>query len=288
MIYILLVVLTTASFNVMFKLFERFGVNTLQAILFNYVTAVTISVLISPVSYPVSEIVTKGWFYTGMLLGIAYFVSMYLYSLSTVNIGVALTALLTRTSLVIPTVAALFFFNESFTARMGVAIAMIFVALYFIFYTKEKPQNGKGSMWIMVVLPALVFLTCGLNDVLMKSSQFFFIKNDGDNASFITIVYLTSLIFGAGSYFLSRKKRKDKFCPQSIFWGILMGTINIINSLCVLKALSVIPASVAFPVINTGIVVLSTFIGLFFFKERLTTRKIVGIVIALAAIVLLQ
>lgn len=288
MIYILLVVLTTASFNVMFKLFERFGVNTLQAILFNYMTAVTISLLISPVSYTVPEIVSKGWFYTGMLLGIAYFVSMYLYSLSTVNIGVALTALLTRTSLVIPTVAALFFFNESFTPRMGIAIAMIFVALYFIFYTKEKPQNNKGSMWIMVVLPALVFLTCGLNDVLMKSSQFFFIKNESDNASFITIVYLTSLIFGVGSYFLSRKKRKDKLCLSSVFWGILMGTINIINSLCVLKALSVIPASVAFPVINTGIVVFSTFIGLFFFKEKLTSRKIVGIVIALAAIILLQ
>lgn len=288
MIFILLVILTTASFNVMFKLFDRFGINTLQVIVFNYITAVAISLFLSPVSYSFSEIVTKGWFYSGMLLGVSFFVSMYLYSLSTVHIGVALTALLTRTSLVIPTIVAIFLFNETFSVRMAIAIAMIILALYFIFYNKKANITSKGNLWLLIFLPIAVFLTCGVNDVVIKASQFFFIKNETDNASFITTVYSTALVFGTCSYFLSKGKQSKKFSPKAALWGLVMGSFNIINSLCVLKALSLIPASIAFPIINTGIVVLSTCIGLFFFKEQLTTRKIIGIVIALAAIVLLQ
>lgn len=288
MIFILLVILTTVSFNVMFKLFDRYGINALQVIVFNYITAVTISLFLSPVTYTFSEVVSKGWFYTGMLLGVSFFVSMYLYSLSTVHIGVALTALLTRTSLVIPTIAAIFIFNEAFSIRLAIAIAMIIAALYFIFYDKKATVQRKGNLWLLLFLPIAVFLTCGVNDVFIKATQFFFIKNESDNASFITTVYSTALVFATCSYFLSKKNKNKKFSLKAAFWGVVMGSFNIINSLCVLKALSLIPASVAFPVINTGIVVLSTCIGLFFFKERLTTRKIVGIIIAVAAIVLLQ
>lgn len=288
MISILIVILTTVSFNVLFKVFDRFGVNTLQAIIFNYVTAVAISLVLSPLAYTLPEMATKGWFYTGMLLGVSYFVSMYLYSFSTRHLGVALTALLTRTSLILPTLAALFFFNETFTSRIAIAVVLIVVAMYFIFYTKEPEPKMKNNVWLLVFLPLAVFLTCGINDVVIKSSQFFFIKNESDNASFISVVYATALLFGGTSYLLSKKNRSVGFSLKSALWGVLMGTINIVNSLFVLKALREIAASVAFPIINTGIVVLSTFIGLTFYKEKLTKRKIIGIVIALAAIVLLQ
>lgn len=288
MISILIVILTTASFNVMFKIFDRLGVNTLLAIVFNYITALVISLLMSPISFSFSEIVTKGWFYTGVILGVSYFSSLYLYSFSTRHLGVALTALLTRTSLILPTLAALLFFDEKFTPQIAIAVVLIIVAMYFIFYSKESSQKSKSNLWIMLFLPLTVFLICGVNDVVMKSSQFFFIKNEQDNSSFISIVYMTALLFGATSYFLSKKNRVQKVTLKTVLCGVVMGVVNITNSIFVLKALREVAASVAFPIINTGIVVISTFIGVVLFKESLTKRKVIGIVIALAAIVLLQ
>lgn len=289
MIYILLVILTATSFNILFKVFEKYNINTLQAIIANYVTAFIISLFLSPISYSLGEMVTHGWFYTGIALGIMYFVTMCIYSLSTIHIGVALTAMLTRTSLIIPTSVSLLFLDETFSWIDGAAIVMILIALYFIFFTKNEQHKGtRSSLWLTILLPLAVFVGCGCNDVLLKVSQFFYIKNEADNSSFISVVYFMALLFGVGSYFLSAKNRKQRFTMKAILWGTLMGAFNIINSVSILKALKQLPASVIFPIVNIGIVVLATFVGVCFYHEKLTVRKIIGITIALVAILLLK
>lgn len=288
MIYVLLVILTSSMFNILFKIFERLGVNTLQAIMFNYIAATICSWFIIPTALPLSEVVSQGWFYTGIFLGVSYFVSMYFYSISTLHLGMALTSLITRASLVVPATVSLFLFNEAYSWNIGVAIALIIFALYFIFYVKGAVRLEKRNIVIMYLLPVVVFLFCAVNDLTIKISQFFYIRNEVDNASFMLVVYITSLIFSTVYYIVYKSKNKVPFTLKASIGGLLMGVVNVVNSFSILKALTLIPASKVFPIVNIGIVLFSTVIGLWLFKEKLTRRKIIGMIIALVAIALLS
>lgn len=288
MIYVLLVILTSSMFNILFKIFERLGVNTLQAIMFNYIAATICSWFIIPTALPLSEVVSQGWFYTGIFLGVSYFVSMYFYSISTLHLGMALTSLITRASLVVPATVSLFLFNEAYSWNIGVAIALIIFALYFIFYVKGAVRLEKRNIVIMYLLPVVVFLFCAVNDLTIKISQFFYIRNEVDNASFMLVVYITSLIFSTVYYIVYKSKNKVPFTLKASIGGLLMGFVNVVNSFSILKALTLIPASKVFPIVNIGIVLFSTVIGLWLFKEKLTRRKIIGMIIALVAIALLS
>lgn len=289
MIYILIVILTSASINITFKVFQRLGIDSMQAIIFNYVTATTVGLIISPVSYSPSEMISHGWFYVGILLGASFFITMNLYSISTKYIGVALTTLLSRTSLIIPTIVAFFLFDEKLTLQMIIAIIMILLALFFIFYNKNNSQIAKddSKKILIYLLPAIVFLMCGLNDTMIKGAQFVFIKNSADNAAFISTVFFTALVIGIISYIALGRYKTAKFSYKNLLGGVFLGGINLASSMSILAALKTIPASITFPIVNIGIVLISTTVGIFFFKEQLTRKKIIGIVIAIAAIALI-
>lgn len=291
MFFLLIVILTSASINIAFKVFQRLGIDSMQAIIFNYVTATTVGLLISPVSYSPSEMISQGWFYTGIVLGASFFITMNLYSISTKYIGVALTTLLSRTSLVIPTIMAFFLFDEKISFRMIAAIVMIVIALFFIFYTKSTTTGVKkeGNKKILIyLLPLIVFFMCGLNDAMIKGAQFIFIKNSADNAAFISTVFFTALVIGVTSYIAMGRYKTAKFTYKSLLGGIFLGGVNLASSMSILAALKSIPASVTFPIVNVGIVLISTIVGIFFFKEQLTKKKIAGIIIAVVAIALMS
>lgn len=288
MLFVFLVIIASASTNILFKIFQRIGVNPIQAILFNYVVATSLSLAISPITFPFREIFSHGWFYYGIFLGSAFYVSMFLYSVSTRHLGVGVTTLIAQMSLVLPTIASVLLFGEELTVQSIIAIGLILVGLYFILYTKiSKGAERSFSIWLIFVLPSLVFLFSGSTDIALKVAQSNFIHNANDNGCFIATVYVTSLIISISVYLSSNKIKSVKLTPKTVIWGCVMGIFSTLNSMSILKALAVLPASTIFPIVNTGVVVLSVLVGILAFKEHYTTRKIIGIFIALVAILLL-
>lgn len=289
MIYVLIVILTSSSFNIIFKIFEKLGVNTQQAVIINYIVAVAIGLFLSPISYSPAEIVSQGWFYCGLALGISFFVSMMLYARSTSIVGVALTTLLTRTSLVIPTTLAFLLFGEEFTMRTLIAVVLILISLFFIVFSKSAPSTMKKehSKWLLLIMPVMVFMMSGFNDSMIKSAQFYFIRDNMANSTFITVVFATALIYGLADYVITGKYKNNPISYKAVIGGLVIGAINVINSHSILEALKGISASVVFPIVNIGIVLLSSFVGILLFKERLTKGKSIGIVLAIIAIAIL-
>jgi multidrug transporter EmrE-like cation transporter len=63
--------------------------------------------------------------------------------------------------------------------------------------------------------------------------------------------------------------------------------VNFFGAWFFLKSMSIFQASVLFPVINVSVVVLSTFAGMIFFKEKLRAINIIGLTVALIAILMI-
>ena len=104
----------------------------------------------------------------------------------------------------------------------------------------------------------------------------------------LSIVFVIALIIG-GLYLLGRVVvGKESLHLKSILFGIFLGTVNFFGAWFFLKSMGLFQASFLFPVVNVSVVVLSSLIGITFFKESLKRINIIGVVMAIVAIFLIS
>jgi uncharacterized membrane protein len=105
----------------------------------------------------------------------------------------------------------------------------------------------------------------------------------------ITTVFSIAFVLGAIyiSYLVIFKNEKITF--KNIYWGILLGIPNYFSMLFLVKTLSYFPDASAtiFPINNIGIVAVSTLVSVSFFKEKLNSKNIIGLILSLSAIALI-
>lgn len=128
-----------------------------------------------------------------------------------------------------------------------------------------------------------MFFVMGTNDSLMKYAEFHFIGEDF--TLFLSTAFLVSLILG--SVILIVKSKHEKFALKNILTGIILGLLNWYSTYYFLIALDLFDVSIVVPVINVGIVAISSIIGYFLFKEKLSRVNWIGVFIAMIAILLM-
>ncbi|MFH1474176.1 MAG: EamA family transporter [Candidatus Aenigmatarchaeota archaeon] len=106
-----------------------------------------------------------------------------------------------------------------------------------------------------------------------------------DRLLFILIAYSIGSSFAFARYLPNRKVKKEtkKF---SIKIGIIIGMVNFITVFSIMTALSTGPGVVIFPLFSLNLALIVTF-SVIIFKEKINWRRIVGIVLALIAMLLL-
>ena len=83
--------------------------------------------------------------------------------------------------------------------------------------------------------------------------------------------------------------KNEKIAFKNVYWGILLGIPNYFSMLFLVKTLSYFPTASAtiFPINNIGIVAVSTMVSVWFFKEKLNSKNIIGLLLSLTAIALI-
>ena len=107
--------------------------------------------------------------------------------------------------------------------------------------------------------------------------------NEGGYLFFMVLFFMATvsgILILAGKSFKQRKPLQLK----NIFWGIVFGVPNFFSLVFFLKALVNMESSIVFPLVSMGVVVSSSLIGLFLFKEKLSKSNWIGILLSLCAI----
>jgi drug/metabolite transporter (DMT)-like permease len=104
---------------------------------------------------------------------------------------------------------------------------------------------------------------------------------------FLVIVFITAFLIGLTILLASIIKGKVKFSVKNILAGIILGLLNYGSTYYMIMSMATFDSAVVFPVVNVGIVGLSTLIGFFAFKEHLSWVKWLGILLSLTAILLI-
>ena len=104
MIDLALSVLSSTLIFVAFKLFDTYKVQTLYAIITNYVVACLVGLFLYEGKVDVAQLTSTSWYWGPIALGVLFITIFNLMARSTQVSGVSVTSVATKMSLVIPVV----------------------------------------------------------------------------------------------------------------------------------------------------------------------------------------
>ncbi|MGB0918717.1 MAG: EamA/RhaT family transporter, partial [Flavobacteriales bacterium] len=185
MIALALSIAASSVLLVIFKYFDRFKVDTFQAITVNYVVAASLGFLLAPTTYAPAELLAKPWTISAMIIGCLFLSMFYVMAISSQKVGVAISSVANKMSFIIPVVAAVLLYSESLSGLKLVGVLGALVAVGMVTFPKKGVDIDKKYL----VLPLIIFFGSGLLDTIFN-----YVKNNQLGANEIE-VFSASLFF---------------------------------------------------------------------------------------------
>lgn len=280
MVYLVFSVICSVTVGILFKLARRYQINLVQAITWNYLFAIVLSLICFKPDF--SNLTTANISPVYWALGILMPCIFIILGKSVRNAGLARTDIAQRLSLFISLSAAYFLFKENFDRYKEVGIVFGFAAIIFTMYRKSDRVSSKRS-WLYLLL---VFIGFGTVDVLFKMvSQITVIPYTTSLFVIYCIAFVLSMLYLL--YLVWRKKTKLQLV--NFFCGCILGIFNFGNILFYLRAHKEMAdnPSTVFAAMNMGVIIGGTLIGIFIFRERLSRWNYIGLALALVSIILI-
>jgi drug/metabolite transporter (DMT)-like permease len=280
--YLLLSVACSVLVSVLLKLARGRGIDVSQAITWNYLSASLLCVwLLQPAPIAFSTLGAHG----GVLLALGVLLpTIFLALAASVRVaGIVRSDIAQRMSLLGSLAAAFLWFGEPLNGGKLFGLALGLVAVPCIVLRSDSSRSGVGiARW---VLPLLVLLGFAAIDVLLK-----LVASAG-------IPFASSLQFSFGLAFVlmlalqlyRHQHRQTRIGLRQLCAGLLLGAVNFGNIVFYIRAHQSLPDQPAtvFATMNIGVVLLGTLVGWGLFGERLNRINQLGVVLAVAAILVI-
>lgn len=283
MLDLLLSILFSSLIFVIFKLFDTHKVQTIYAIIINYITACLVGVLFYNKPIQLYEIPKNDWFYGTLFLGVLFILVFNLMAKTSQRLGVSVASVATKMSFVIPVIIGLILYNEklSFFKTSGIVLAL--AAVYFA-SVKDTPRAiQKRSL----LLPVMVFLGSGIIDASIKYMEENHVSTN-DFPIFSATVFGVAACTGILFIVLRSFKKPLKLNFKNVLGGIALGIPNFFSIFFLLRALQneTLNSASIFTLNNVAIVMFSTLLGIVLFKEKISSKNWGGILLAVISIIL--
>ncbi|MBK6952694.1 MAG: DMT family transporter [Crocinitomicaceae bacterium] len=279
------IILGILCFNVIlicFKLIGKYHVDNLQAITVNYITAGLLSFTLAPEIPAVSSIVKSDWFFYAVGVGVMFILVFNLLALASQKIGMGISTVANKMSLVIPIIAAVILFEgETMTALKVIGIILALAGVYFTTMSGTKLNFDIKYLWLILV----IFFGQGLADVLFNCAKEWYV-DASLNGLFFIVIFLSAGIVGLLKLIPKLINGSSKFAFKNILWGIALGVPNFLTLWFFFRSLDSgqLEVSQVNPIYNIGVVVISSLIGFIFFKEKLSLSNWFGVLLSVASI----
>ncbi len=283
MLDLALSVLFSSLIFVIFKLYGVYGVNTLHAIVVNYITACSVGFIYYDGVVKIGQLPDKPWITGTVFLGMLFIIVFNIMAKTSQQLGVSVASVATKMSLVIPVIVGVWIYSE----ELGpVKIFGIMLALAAVYFASVK-QNSKGIQKRALILPILLFLGSGIIDASIKYLEEFYVSSE-EFPIFSASVFGAAAISGILYISINGKERKQSWSTKDLIGGIALGVPNFFSIYFLLRALQnqFLNSASVFTINNVAIVMFSTLLGIALFKEQLTPRNWAGIGMAVVSIVL--
>lgn len=284
MIYLVLSILISSLLFVIFKLFDVFKINTLQAIVVNYAIALSFGLITSTNSLSVVEIPKQSWFLGAFCLGFLFISIFNIMGITAQRNGLSVASVAGKMSVVIPIIFGIIVYNEGVGLVKIIGILTALVAVYL----SSAKSDTNPVKFKNLLFPLLLFIGSGVLDTGLKYVETTSVSR-GEEPLFLATIFGCAFVLGVFVVITQMINGKFKFQWKNILGGVLLGVPNYYSMEFLLKAFKTdIESSTLFTINNVGIVILTTVFALLFFKEKLIKKNWVGIVLAVTSILLVS
>lgn len=302
MIYLLLAILCSSSIALIFKYSEGKGLNRYVVTTSNYFLAFTVSLImifskgllkgsnlsLTSFSYEFQSLINGSqnlfspsssiiWaILCGVPAGAFFFLSFIYYQKSVKENGASLSGTFGKLGILIPMIFSVILWNEipTIIQWIGIILSIISILLVNISFN-EKVKNFN-------VILILLFLFGGFAEFSNKIFQKYALSDYKD--VFLFFVFFIAFIIS----FIFSTKKGISFSKKDILIGFLVGIPNLFSSYFLIMALNYINTSVAFPIYSAGSIVFISLASFIFFKENLSKKNMLSIILTLIALVLIN
>lgn len=278
-------ILTNTVIGFIFKMFPKFGINTLQAIVVNYFVCVAMAGLVLGEFPIVSNVHQTEWFPFALFLGFIFITGFNVTALSFQKLGVTLTTIMQKMSLLLTVPVAIYMYNEDINAWKIFGLVAGLVAIYLTNQpNKEDLEKAKNLSRWMIILPIVVWLISVCIETTLQYVEITILGGMG-GLNFVATLFGIAGTLGLISVIAGLVSGKLTFSYKNIIAGIILGMPNFFSIYLIIVAISEgWEGSKFFPYNNISIIALSAIIAYLFFNEKLSKVNIAGVVLAISAI----
>lgn len=246
----------------------------------NYFVCVGLAVVIAPpTTAQLSQIAPLPLIGLGVL-GVLFVSIFILTGKAARTMGIGLTGMLTKLSVVLPIGFAALFLEEPISLLQGLGIFAGLGAIIAL-HVPYLQEGGWRNLLQAARLGLLLWLGNGVIDILFKALQ--------PHWQALHTLQVPMLIMSVAGmlgilWHTAQGALSNLYQRQVWLAALLLGATNLLSIFFYLKALERFPAVQFFLWNNLGIVLISGIVGIAFFRERLTPARVIGYVLGIAAI----
>jgi len=286
---LILCILTNTVIGFIFKMFPKYGVNTLQAIVVNYLVCVTMAGLVLG-EFPIVENVHQTeWFPFALFLGFIFIIGFNITALAFQKLGVTLITIMQKMSLLLTVPISIWMYNEEINAWKIFGLLVGLVAIYLTNQpNKEDLDKAKNLPKWMIILPVIVWLISVCIETVLQYVEIKILGGMG-GLNFVATLFATAGMIGLVIVIVGFISGRLVFSYKNIVAGIALGVPNFFSIYLIIVAISEgWEGSKFFPYNNISILALTAVIAYFLFQEKLSKVNMAGVALAISAIWLIS
>ena len=223
-------------------------------------------------------------FLIALVYGIVLLCAQWCYTIALTMGKTAICVTIYSFGFLIPTLSGAIFWQEEITVCGYLGIGLIIPVLIISGMGKKSSNNKSASSSYLIPLILALICSGGLG-VVQKIQQKSIYQNQTN--SFILIAFLfcftVCLIF-----FAFMKKGENKLSRKNIISassiGIFFSICNLLNTFLA----GMLDSSIFFPTLNIAGILISALLGFLIYKEKITKRDLVVLLLSVTAIVLVN
>ena len=285
MLYLTLSILSSCTLLWMFRYFSDKNLNIQGIITVNYITCLISTLVVNAHTLNIQSLKDEPLNGYAFLLGGLFIITFTIMSKTVTHFGIMISSVTQKMSLIAPIMIGVLFYAENLTIFriIGIIAAMSAIVVINMPFNKDQEQKRK---WILWLYPLLTWLLSSIID-----SAFYLLgKSTGSKQSalFLAVLFGTAASLGILFMIIHKIKSGLKIPWHIIPFGILLGVPNFMSIHYLMKAIGQgWDASLMFPINNVGIIAISMLGALLIFKEKANKYKLMGVALAISAVLLI-
>ena len=277
MSFLICSIMCSVAVSILLKISKKQGIAIEQAVAINYPTAAICTLLLFQPNLRQNLPELRSYWQILLPLSILMPAVFIVMGECVKRAGIAKSDAAQRLSLFLPIAAAFLIFGETLNAGKMISVILAIVSLLALVYKPSNHTQSKNAAWILLG----VWFGYGIIDILFKQLS----KNPALTTTHLFVLFIVASVF-MFAYLIARKTQWTK---ASIIGGLILGCLNFGNIYFYFRAHQAYSGnpSLVFAAMNLGVITLGTLTGTVVFREKINYINMLGIALAMIAIVCL-